>query len=128
MGDHEDCGVFFLIQSGKLLHQRLCIFGIQGAGWFVRQDEPRLQDQGPGCGDPLFLPSGHLGGKFMQDILNFQIGRELFQALPTLLFRNAVKRQGKQDIFPAGQMIQKFKILEQISDLLSPVIGKGFSF
>ena len=73
---------------------------------------PLYYTDGYGDGDTLTLAAGHLGRKLIQNISDFQIVSQLLQPLAAFCFGYPMQGSREQDVFPASQVVQQFKVLE----------------
>ena len=86
---------------------------IEGAGWFIKEQDAGLHAEGAGYGNPLLLAAGELAGKLMGLLGNadpLQQGHRLVQHLPFGAFAHQDRCQG--EVIEYGEMGEQVELLE----------------
>lgn len=116
-------GLSCIIDLPKHGQKRSCCSGIQGSCRFVCQNNPWICDQSPRYCRPLLLSAGNLIGIFLQDLCN---AKSLCNRPDLLLHFTVIlpcQHQWKINIVSEAERIQKVKILEYKSQIISPESG-----
>ena len=114
VGHHDHQTVFGdLFQQ---LHHLYAGFAVQGAGWFVRQQNVRIIDQRPGDGHPLHLSAGHLAGLLVQLLSQSHLLQGSLCPLAPLCPGDAGNGQGQLHIGQDGLVGNQIVALEYEAD------------
>ncbi len=111
MRDHQN-GLAFLVDAGEEVQDVFAAAGIQGACRFVRQEDLRVSDQGPGDGYPLFLSAGNLIGVLLEDGGNAQGFRQRGEFFHHHRIFFLGEHQREQGVVFVGEGIQEVEVLE----------------
>ena len=124
MGNEDAGDVYFIVEEPEPAPQFLPHPGIQGPKGFVQEQHPGLDGQGPGQGDPLFLPPAQLRGKAVCQGLKLHQGEEAEHPVPDLRLGGpqgpGPYPEAKGDVFKNAHVLEQGVVLEHETHLPVP--------
>ena len=120
MGDHDH--QLFSRDLLHKLHDLQTGFAVQGAGWFIGQENVGVVDQCPGDGHPLHLTAGHLVGPLVQMLFQTNPGQHRDRPLTALLSGHACQGQGQLHVGKNALVGDQIVALEHEADGIVAVV------
>ena len=125
VGDEDEGGVGFRCKGADEFEGLLGVFGVEGAGGFVGEDELGAVGEGAGDGDALLLADGQFSG-FVGDAV---VQADAFEEVVGPLFVGVAAGEGHshEDVFHGGEAGEEVVGLEDVADVLAAeVVAVGF--
>ena len=114
---HQNNGHPRLVQLTEQVHHLVAGGGIQGAGGFIRQQQDRAVDDGPGNGHPLLLTATQLVGTVVEALPEAHPHQGLLSPLALKGAGNTGIHHGQHHVLQSRQLPQEVKLLEDKAQL-----------
>lgn len=120
MGDEDECGAGFTIETEKHFNDRLAGFRVEVAGGFIGKEDLRPMDKGAGERDALLFAAGKLEWVMIEAVAETNLRQQVFGVLLSTRFTTEFERD--EHVFDGGEGGDE---LETLKHEANEAIAKG---